>query len=518
MLTTLPTLFGFLPVKIATWLTPVWILGAGALLGLVILLVLWGLLVILSPVSPRIRDLASSVPLAVSEGVLAPVFFVIVVLAIFGVVGFFMVQQPRDILASLPRLPITGATGTRVIQQPIPAIDLASAAESGATAIDTSFSNKEVRSITVESDQPLLVGHKESLTFGEMSTMEVASGETYRWTRSKGTNSIFPGDKVDKLYVANVGGEEAAMRLEIVTAPEHPECATILITAIAIVGFFSFYLLQRAFFPKIAAVALATAKSEMAQPLFIITMIILLFSVWLFMFLPYNTFGEDIKMMKNGTLEWTMVWCIILAVWASSTAVADEIEGRTAVTVLSKPISRRQFVLGKFFGIVWCLSLMFVIVGVWMMIHIAYKPIYDAREGADVAPEWSLCHTEMVKTVPGLALAFMETIVMAAISVAISTRLPMLANFSICFTIYALGHLTPLIVQSSFNKFAPVTFVGTLIATVLPVLDHFNIQAAIAGGKDVPLTYLATAFTYCVIYSSVAMLFALALFEDRDVA
>jgi hypothetical protein len=50
------------------------------------------------------------------------------------------------------------------------------------------------------------------------------------------------------------------------------------------------------------------------------------------------------------------------------------------------------------------------------------------------------------------------------------------------------------------------------------VLDHFNVQAAVAGGVDVPITYLAWALLYCVLYSAAAMLLALILFEDRDLA
>jgi hypothetical protein len=53
---------------------------------------------------------------------------------------------------------------------------------------------------------------------------------------------------------------------------------------------------------------------------------------------------------------------------------------------------------------------------------------------------------------------------------------------------------------------------------VLPVLDHFNVQAAVAGGVRIPLDYLAWAALYCVLYSAVAMLLALILFEDRDLA
>jgi len=124
----------------------------------------------------------------------------------------------------------------------------------------------------------------------------------------------------------------------------------------------------------------------------------------------------------------------------------------------------------------------------------------------------------MIGTVPGLVLSFMETVVLTAISVAISTRLSMLPNLLIVGSIYVLGHLGPLIVQSSVGQNEFVAFFGQLIALVLPVLDHFNIQAAVAAGVPVPPDYLAWALLYCVLYSTVAMLLALILFEDRDLA
>ena len=59
---------------------------------------------------------------------------------------------------------------------------------------------------------------------------------------------------------------------------------------------------------------------------------------------------------------------------------------------------------------------------------------------------------------------------------------------------------------------------GQLIAVLFPVLDYFNIQAAVAAGMPVPHAYLALALVYCVVYSTVAMLAALVLFENRDLA
>jgi ABC-type transport system involved in multi-copper enzyme maturation permease subunit len=223
-------------------------------------------------------------------------------------------------------------------------------------------------------------------------------------------------------------------------------------------------------------------------------------------------------MYKDSSLMTITVLAMLVAIWTASVSVADEIDGRTALTLLSKPISRREFVLGKFLGIVWANLLMFIVLGAWMMILISYKVVYDARETANPEPAWQLCATEMLTIVPGLVLSFMETVVLTAISVAISTRLPIVPNLVICGSIYALGHLGPLIVQSAIGQNEFVAFFGQLIALILPVLDHFNIQAAVAAGVPVPPAYLAWAALYCLLYSAVAMLLALILFEDRDLA
>ena len=124
----------------------------------------------------------------------------------------------------------------------------------------------------------------------------------------------------------------------------------------------------------------------------------------------------------------------------------------------------------------------------------------------------------MMRMLPGLALGFMETTVMTAIAIAISTRLSMLPNLVISLTIYVLGHLVPLLAKSAVGQVAMVPFFADFLAAVLPVLDVFNIYGPIATGDQVPLAYLLYALVYCVIYSTVAMLVALLLFEDRDLA
>jgi ABC-type transport system involved in multi-copper enzyme maturation permease subunit len=270
--------------------------------------------------------------------------------------------------------------------------------------------------------------------------------------------------------------------------------------------------------PKVFAIAHSTFKTEVNQPLYLLVLLIgALFTVGS-IYVPYNTFGEDIKMYKDSGLTLIRVLAIFLAIWAASKSVAEEIEGRTALTVLSKPVGRRQFIFGKFTGISMAIAVMFIVLGLWFVIWTSYKPIYDYQEASKGVCEWPQCFLESIRVIPGVFLCFLEVLIFVAISVAISTRFGILANFLICFSIYVLGHLTPLLVQSSLAEFEPVVVFGNLIAIVFPVLNHFDIQAAINTNSAVPYSYLGWSIIYTFLYGSMAMLLALVLFEDRDLA
>ncbi len=270
--------------------------------------------------------------------------------------------------------------------------------------------------------------------------------------------------------------------------------------------------------PKLAAIARTTAKESMSQPLFYVLMTVGVVGLILFPFVPYNTLGEDVKMLKEEGLTLIMVLSIILALWTASVSIADEIEGRTALTLLSKPVGRRQFVIGKFLGILVPVAIMFIILGAIFLASVSYKVVYDVRETGRPEATAAECRWEMIQIAPGLALSFMEAVVLTAVSVAISTRLPMMANLIICASIYVLGHLVPILANSAVGQQEFVRFVAHLSAAVLPVLDNFNISAGISTGQTVPLVYLGWAGLYCLLYCGVAMLVALLLFEDRDLA
>ncbi|TWT95915.1 ABC-2 family transporter protein [Botrimarina colliarenosi] len=481
------------------WLTPLWLLALGVTLGLAILALLFGLLWVLN------RKAAEGVWAAVSESVLMPILWLGVgMVALFA---FAYPQMPTDqVIESLWRLP---SMGTQTVTQTI---------EPRSEDVEVPFAMiaEEVVAYRIESDQDLRVAAAPELAYSRPAAV-VQGGEPYEWnTKSKLPRGLT--GEVDAVYLTNDGDAPANVTLSFTSEARTPEVKQIPITALSVVGIVLAYLAVRLVAPRASTISAATAKEAISQPLFLLFAIGGAIALVCYIYIPYNTFGEDVKMLKDSGLSTIMVLSILFAVWTASVSVADEIEGKTALTLLSKPISRRDFILGKYLGILWSALLLFVILGVILMGCVSYKVVYDARETSNPTPDWQLCNAEMVSTAPGLVLAFLETGMLAAISVAISTRLPMLPNLLICGAVYVLGHLTPLIVQSGVGQNEFVKFFGRLLSVVLPMLDHLNIQAAIAGGNAVPFAYLGWVTLYALVYITVAMLVALLLFEDRDLA
>jgi len=357
----------------------------------------------------------------------------------------------------------------------------------------------------------------------------------WRWTKTDGKANPFLGNKA-QIEVTNnaadnaAGGNAAAGPAELAVSwrlvPEFPEAAILPLTAatllVLVLAYTAFRLIPR----RVAAIASSTTKEAIGQPIFTVAIVAGIVLLLSFIIIPYNTFGEDVKMLKDSGLTLVKVLALLVVIWTArlvviwtaSVAVADEIEGRTALTVLSKPLTRRQFVIGKYIGLVLVATLVFLILGSVLMATTSLKVVYDARESSKTDPLWSDCAAEMITIVPGLVLSLLETILLAAVSLAVSTRLGMIPNLIICFTIYVLGHLVPLIVQSSVGKLAIVRFVGRLFATLLPVLEHFTIEAAVVGGVPIPWSYLGWAAIYAGLYATIAVLVALVLFQDRDLA
>ena len=196
----------------------------------------------------------------------------------------------------------------------------------------------------------------------------------------------------------------------------------------------------------------------------------------IFLVLPYFTFGDDFKMMKQIDFDLLMLAAAVFGVVTASMSISEEIEGRTAITLMSKPVSRRQFLLGKFVGILLACLAMTALLGLVFQWSLYFKPILDwYGDSTDplqrqLVPRWSawrragrgraaaacwcgvaLWWADGLACLPGMLLGFCQVMLLVAIASALATRLPMAVNLVACLLLFFLGHLAPVLVQVSHN-------------------------------------------------------------------
>lgn len=297
--------------------------------------------------------------------------------------------------------------------------------------------------------------------------------------------------------------------------------------------------------PKGAAVALAAFREGWRQPMFWLILALTFLLLIINPYIPYFTFGEDHKMFKELGYDMLMLSAGLFGVLAASMSISEEIEGRTAVTLMSKPVSRRQFLIGKFVGILFACLLMTGFLS-WvfdaMMLYKLHYEIFDIDKIPMPAyldawtPRWQERWGEVpayffrgavfwmdhvVGLAPGVVLGFCQVMVLLAVAVALATRLPMIVNLVVCLVIFFLGHLTPVLEQVSRDK-TLIQFIAQLFDTLLPGLDLFHLGPVIA--RDEPPAagpfsiYVGMVSLYALLYTTIALLFGLLLFEDRDLA
>jgi ABC-type transport system involved in multi-copper enzyme maturation permease subunit len=308
--------------------------------------------------------------------------------------------------------------------------------------------------------------------------------------------------------------------------------------------------------PKGGAVALAAFREGVRQPLFWVLVILTPLLLFFSLYIPYFTFGEEYKMYQELGYDMVMLVTVIFSALAASTSISDEIEGRTAVTLMSKPVSRREFLLGKYVGLLLAALAMTLLLG-WffdwfLLVKRWYENVGPLAQG-EVAPAepvtailnmlapsgemanayrgFLLWVSDALETLPGLVLGFCKVMVLLAIAVSLATRVPMVVNLVTCLVIYILGHLMPVLVQigrhrNILDPSSPVGqmlyFMAQLFEVLLPGMEFFGVGTMLATDTSVAspayLMYVGSVVLYGLVYTAIVLLFGLILFEDRDLA
>lgn len=287
---------------------------------------------------------------------------------------------------------------------------------------------------------------------------------------------------------------------------------------------------------RIWVIARHTFVEAVSQPIYSLLLGLGSALLVIFMFLPFFTLGEDTVMFKSVGLDIILLLVLLTTLFATSKSIHEEIEDRTMLTLMSKPVSRFEVLFGKYLGLSGSALLGILILGVLLCLCTYYRIPTDYQlntrtiDDREVANLKRIINAHLAGLYPSILLTWLQVSVLAAISVAISTRFSLVVNLPAVIMIYIAGNLTRFLGDALSNDNAVIRWVGQTLATLLPFLEVFDLRKyAVYGqigigessaGNATPISFIwqntAAATAYAVCYVTFALAVGLLIFRRRE--
>ncbi len=239
--------------------------------------------------------------------------------------------------------------------------------------------------------------------------------------------------------------------------------------------------------------------------------------------------GEEQKFLRDFGVGFTVIMTLIVAIFLGVALIPPEIERRTIFTILSKPVTRIEFLLGKYLGL--CSVLLLNIVLMSFMFLVSYALFVIRQEHglgqALLADNQGVSKLglvfDLVNLTKALGLQFGLVAVMGAVSLAISQIMANMTSIISCFVIYFIGqsasyweHLAGGMGNTGPVLSAPVRAIVNTVYFVLPRLDRFDVRERLVSDLPIQLNYIVKADSSGAIYIAALLALAYFVFGDRE--
>ena len=212
------------------------------------------------------------------------------------------------------------------------------------------------------------------------------------------------------------------------------------------------------------------------------------------------TIGAQGKIMVDVGLAGMAVIGLLVILFVGSGMVRKEMDKGTILTILAKPVGRREDLMGKFLGLNLTLMTMLAIMGAIFLLMLSLAP-----------------GTFSWHFVKAFYLTFLELTLINAAVVFFSTSVsPVLAAvFSLCM--FLVGHLSQSI--RDFGQMQPGVFqqkMAEVVYYMTPNLEVFNVRGAVVHGDPVTWQHLGMAPVYGVGWTLLLLVQAGSIFSRRE--
>lgn len=213
------------------------------------------------------------------------------------------------------------------------------------------------------------------------------------------------------------------------------------------------------------------------------------------------------------------------------TLIPQEIERRTIYTILSKPVQRYEFIVGKFLGALMTLGICVAFMGAVFVGVVAIKAhgAQVSQVSQTIAASGSVEGKDAVQSIQvfdpntlwGVVLIYMQFMVLTSVVMMFSVFLTSTVNFFMGLGVYMLGVLAPftetLANVKDGSQLLKVFY--SVLHLIIPNFDAFNKPNALLHPEAHIANmgvYTAQQALYAVLYSAVVMLVAVIAFEKKE--
>lgn len=212
------------------------------------------------------------------------------------------------------------------------------------------------------------------------------------------------------------------------------------------------------------------------------------------------TIGEQDKIINDVGLGAINIVGVAIAIFVGIGLVTKEIERRTVYTILARPITRTQFILGKYCGLgcVMTVNLAIMVSMFLVTIWLSGSPIHGALFQA-------------------IQLILIEALLITALAMFFSTFSSPTLSAIMTIGFYIIGHITTDLKEIANRSETPLTqAIMSGLYYICPNLEWLNIKGQAARGVIVSGEYQLAATTYGLLYAGLLLFGACRVFERRD--
>lgn len=198
-----------------------------------------------------------------------------------------------------------------------------------------------------------------------------------------------------------------------------------------------------------------------------------------------------------------LVFGALIAIFIGVGLVYKEIDKRTIYNLLSKPVHRHEFIVGKYAGL--CLTLL--VNTVVMVLGTELALLYV---NGKLVP----LHASVLAA---SYLVYLELALVVAVALMFSSfTTPMLAAL-FSFAVYVIGHFSrDLLDMAALSNSIVTRAILTILYYVLPNLSNFAFITESSHARIVPLRMALSATLYAIVYISVLLSASVLIFQRRN--